>query len=247
MMTAPDPRTREVKNMSRSSILALPSLIVLAILCGCETGPSGRMSPIPPPAGWEEAVEDWRQRKNDQFRRDPETPLLAEDVETFEGLDYWAPDPDYYFVGQVNLYMQPEQFEVVTTSGQVRPCAKVGWVSFEVDGQPLKLQVYRLLDQAQQSGGAAFFVPFMDGTTGQETYPAGRYLDLQGPEGGPFILDFNMAYNPWCAYGAVDRYVCPVTPPENRLSVRVEAGERGYRQPAPPVGDEEEDGAPSPA
>jgi uncharacterized protein (DUF1684 family) len=75
----------------------------------------------------------------------------------------------------------------------------------------------------------------MDGTTGQETYHAGRYVDLQGPEGGPFVLDFNLAYNPWCAYGAAERYVCPVTPPENRLAVRIEAGERGHRSASEPA------------
>jgi uncharacterized protein (DUF1684 family) len=225
--------------------LVVPLLLVLSIvLAGCKTAPTGSLSPIPPPEGWETFVTEWREQKDDQFRNDPETPLLAEDVPGFEGLEYWDPDPDYYFVGQVNMYMQPEQFEIVTTSGQVRPCARVGWISFKLEDQTLKLQVYRLLDQAPQSGGAAFFVPFMDGTTGQETYHAGRYLDLQGPEGGPFVLDFNMAYNPWCAYGAAERYVCPVTPPENRLPVRIEAGERGHRA-APPDAVESEEGIPS--
>jgi uncharacterized protein (DUF1684 family) len=215
--------------------IALPLLVALCVLGGCKTAPSGSLSPIPPPDGWHAAVTEWRERKNDQFKNDPQTPLVAEDVPGFETLDYWEPNPDYYYVGQVNIYMQPEQFEIVTTSGQVRPCAKVGWISFELDGQTLKLQVYRLLDQAPQTGGAAFFVPFMDATTGQETYHAGRYLDLQGPEGGPFVLDFNMAYNPWCAYGAAERYVCPVTPAENRLSVRIEAGERGHRSAPEPT------------
>jgi uncharacterized protein (DUF1684 family) len=209
--------------------------LILVVLGSCKTAPSGSLSPNPPPDRWRDALTDWRERKNDQFKNDPQTPLLAEDVPGFEGLEYWDPNPDFYYVGQINLYMQPEQFDIVTTSGQVRPCSKVGWISFELGGQPLKLQVYRLLDQAPQSGGAAFFVPFMDGTTGQETYHAGRYLDLQGPEGGPFVLDFNMAYNPWCAYGAAERYVCPVTPAENRLAVRIEAGERGHRAAPAPV------------
>jgi uncharacterized protein (DUF1684 family) len=216
--------------MSSKKTLLLSSWVVLALWAGCKTAPSGSLSPIPPPDGWRDAVTEWRERKDAQFKTDPETPLLAQDIPSFGGLDYWDPDPGYYFVGQINMYMQPEQFEIVTTSGQVRPCAKVGWISFQLDGQTLQLQVYQLLDQAPQTGGAAFFVPFMDGTTGHETYPAGRYVDLMGPEGGPFVLDFNMAYNPWCAYGAAERYVCPVTPAENRLAVRIEAGERGYRE-----------------
>lgn len=220
----------------RSKIpVALLLWVSLVVLGGCKTAPSGSLSPIPPPDGWKEALTDWRDKKNDQFKTDPQTPLLAEDVPIFDGLEYWEPKPDYYYVGQINMYVQPEQFEIVTTSGEIRPCSKIGWISFELDGQPLKLQVYKLLDQAPQSGGAAFFVPFMDATTGQETYEAGRYVDLQGPEGGPFVLDFNMAYNPWCAYGAAERYVCPVTPPENRLSVGIEAGERGHRSAPEPA------------
>jgi len=221
--------------MPTKNFVVLLLLVTLAALVGCKTAPTGSLSPIPPPDGWQDALTDWRERKDDQFQNDPQTPLLAEDVPGFGGLEYWEPDPDYYYVGQINMYMQPEQFDIVTTAGQVRPCSKVGWFSFELGGQSLKLQVYRLLDQAPQSGGAAFFVPFMDGTTGQETYHAGRYVDLQGPEGGPFVLDFNMAYNPWCAYGAAERYVCPVTPTENRLAVRIEAGERGHRSAPEPA------------
>lgn len=222
--------------MQRKTLVAVLVSAVLVALGGCKTTPSGALSPIPPPEGWRETVIEWRESKNTQFKNDPQTPLLAEDVPGFESLDYWEPNPDYYFVGQVNMYVQPEQFEIVTTSGQVRPCARVGWVSFKLDGQMLTLQVYRLLDQAPQSGGAAFFVPFMDGTTGQETYHAGRYLDLQGPEGGPFVLDFNMAYNPSCAYGAPERFACPATPAENRLPVRIEVGERGFKAEQPAVG-----------
>ena len=69
----------------------------------------------------------------------------------------------------------------------------------------------------------------MDATTGTETYPAGRYLELFGPPGGPFALDFNRAQNPSCAYGAPERFACPVTPAENRLELRIEAGETGFK------------------
>jgi uncharacterized protein (DUF1684 family) len=218
---------------------ALAALGALAGLTACGGDAPGMMVHIPPPAGWEEGLASSRAERDRYFATSPETPLLAEDVAGFEGLDYWEPDPDYYYVGQVHLYLQPERFEIVTTSGVLRPCEKVGWLGFEHEGQPLRLQVYRLLDQRPQAGGAGFFVPFMDATSGQETYSAGRYVELYGPEGGPYVLDFNTAHNPWCAYGAVDRYVCPVTPPENRLPVRIEAGERGYRHdPSALAGDE---------
>ena len=85
-----------------------------------------------------------------------------------------------------------------------------------------------MLDNPQE-GAADFFLAFTDETTGRETYPAGRYIELDGPPGGPYVLDFNLAYNPYCAYGRPERFACPRTPPENRLSVPIEAGERGYR------------------
>ncbi len=96
----------------------------------------------------------------------------------------------------------------------------------------MTLQVYRLLDLPDRPGGEGLFLPFKDETTGKESYAAGRYVDLEGPDGGPFVLDFNRAYNPSCAYGDPERFQCPVTPAENALPISVTAGERG---PAPAV------------
>ncbi len=96
-------------------------------------------------------------------------------------------------------------------------------MTFHIDGRPHRLQVYRLAD-----GTGELFLPFQDLTTGGDTYPAGRYLNLiPSSQTGPYELDFNLAYNPSCAYGGAERFACPVTPPENRLDVRVAAGERG--------------------
>ncbi|HXV76945.1 MAG TPA: DUF1684 domain-containing protein [Candidatus Polarisedimenticolaceae bacterium] len=209
---------------------AVSGLVLAGLFGACGEPSTGMMVSIPPPDGWREQLEGSRSDKDEFFKTDPGSPLLPAETAAFDGLDYWEPNADYYHVGRVNLYLEPQKFDVVTTSGVIRPCAKVGWVGFRQGGQDHKLQVYRLLDQAPQQGGADYFLPFMDETTGEETYPAGRYVDLVGPEGGPYVLDFNTASNPWCAYGDVDRFVCPVTPPENRLPVRIEAGERGYRQ-----------------
>lgn len=209
---------------------AAPLLLVLCalLLPACGEQRSGGMVAIDPPEGWTSQVAEQRAAKDRQFREDPNTPLRAEDVATFAGLEYWDPDPAFYFVGPVNLYYQPERFTIVTTTGRERPCEKTGWIGFELEGQTFRLQVYRLLDQQLPAGDPGYFLPFMDATTGVDTYPAGRYVDLIGPPGGPFVLDFNTAYNPYCAYGAPERYVCPRTPSENRLPVRIAGGERGY-------------------
>jgi uncharacterized protein (DUF1684 family) len=185
------------------------------------------MTSVPPPSGWEERLVTHRSERDEEFRSGPDTPLLPEDLASFEGLDYWKPDPRYRLVGPLEIYAERERFEIPTTTGKMRPCERYGRVTFELDGRNLELQVYRLLDSGDDPG---LFLPFIDGTTGRETYPAGRYVDLEDESGGTYVLDFNRAYNPLCAYGAPERYVCPVTPPENRLDVRIEAGERGYKR-----------------
>jgi len=188
------------------------------------------MEPVRPSPGWEESLRAERAERDRQMREDPDTPLLAEDVKGFRGLQYWPPDPALRFVGRVEINDRLERFTVVTTSGKPRPCEKYGTVRFVLGGRTFSLRVYRLLDVPSRPGMESLFLPFLDATSGKETYPAGRYVELTGPKGGPYELDFNRAYNPSCAYGALDRFACPLTPPENRLGVRIEAGERGYKR-----------------
>jgi uncharacterized protein len=199
-------------------------LVALALVAGCSPRPTGAMVSIPPPEHWTDGIRAYRADRDRLFREGSDSPLLAEDRPSFTGLEYWEPDPRYYFVGPLHPYPEPMRFEIVSTRGTKRPCEKLGWIAFPLDGAEHRLQVYRLLD-----GDGGLFLPFQDATTGKQTYPAGRYVDLMGPEGGPYVLDFNMAYNPSCAYGAPERYQCPVTPAENRLRVSVAAGERGFK------------------
>lgn len=203
------------------------SLVVMALVAACGGQGAGTMTSVPVPSGWEERLLEHRVERDQTFRYGSDTPLLPEDRLSFEGLEYWDPDPKYRMVGPLQVHDQREQFEIPTTTGKMRPCERYGQVTFELDGSPFKLQVYRLLDSGSDPG---LFLPFIDKTTGRETYPAGRYIDLEGETGGVYVLDFNGAYNPLCAYGAPEEYVCPVTPPENRLDVRIEAGERGYKK-----------------
>jgi uncharacterized protein (DUF1684 family) len=201
----------------------------LAAACG-PVGDPGAMVRIPPPPAWELELAGERRARDEQFRVSRDSPLPERARESFSGLDYYEPSPEYYFVGPVHRHASPQRLTLITTAGQERPAEKYGWVAFPVDGQSCTLQVYRLLDGAGGDDVEQMFVPFRDGTTGEETYPAGRYVNLRGAVGGPWVLDFNSAYNPSCAYGEPERFACPVTPAENRLPVRIEAGERGYRE-----------------
>lgn len=203
-----------------------------ALLAAC-SGRGGSMQALPPPPGWEQAVLETRAERDRTMREDPDTPLRASDVRSFRGLDYFPPDPRYRFVGPIEINERLERFTIVTTSGKPRPCERYGRVHFALAGAARTLEVYRLLDIEARPGRDAFFLPFLDETSGKESYEAGRYVDLEGPRGGPYVLDFNLAYNPSCAYGSPERFACPVTPKENRLPIRVEAGERGYAERAP--------------
>ncbi len=211
---------------------AVVVLALLALLAGC--GPRGggaEMVLEPPPEGWADGVLADRATRDEDFRVPGGSPLPADALETFDGLDYWAPDPEYRFVGAIHEYPPSEPIEMITTTGRVRPAMRHGWLSFRVDGTRLNLQIYRLLDTPETDDPLqALFLPFTDATTGKETYPAGRYVDLALDDQGRYVLDFNRAYNPLCAYGMPERYACPVTPAENRLSVRIEAGELGFRE-----------------
>lgn len=201
---------------------------LLAVAAGC--GRQALMEDIPPPTGWAQRITADRMEKDREFRDGAASPLLPEDRAGFRGLDYWPIQPGYRLVGPMERHRSPERFTILSTSGKPRPCEKYGRVAFALFDKTYGLEVYRLLDVEAEPGRESLFLPFTDETTGRETYPAGRYVDLEGPYGGPYVLDFNRAYNPMCAYGDPERYACPVTPPENRLPLRVEAGERGYRR-----------------
>lgn len=237
-----------LKRPCSGRIIALPAALVAMALVvnGCAADATGSMVVIAPPETWTTDLAGFRADKDEHFRTSADTPLLATNLGTFEGLDYWEPEESLYYVGPIRLHAQPEPFEIVTTSGQRRPCERFGWIEFELGRRPQTLQVYRLLDQ-RGAIPETLLLPFTDGTTGKEGYPAGRYIDLKGPRDerpvtgadgrrwliGPYVLDFNRAFNPSCAYGAPERFACPVTPRENRLAVRIEAGERGFVEPPP--------------
>lgn len=220
-------KVTELSHPRRARIVAiLLTALLLPATPGCR-GDRGRgMVRLPPPPNWSAELERFREAKDEHFRSAPDSPLKEEWVAGFEGLEYWEPDESYYFAGDLRFYAEPVELQMPDTANELRPALRAGWLEFEIDGETQRLQVYRMLDDPQRRGGQGYFLPFADATTGKETYETGRYVELIGPEGGPFVLDFNRAYNPFCAYGKP--YACPLTPKENRLDVRIEAGEREF-------------------
>ena len=208
--------------MLRMTRLA-PLALLAALPIGCGNDGFVEMVHVEPLAGYEQRLAELREQRDLYFAEDAGSPLLDAEREAFDGLEYFELDRSLYFVGDLRLYVEPQSLQMVTTSGKVRDAERIGFVAFRIDDRSYRLQVYRLID-----GSGQLFLPFQDGTTGNETYAAGRYVDLTASSGiGPYELDFNLAYNPSCAYGGADRFVCPVTPAENRLDVHIAAGERG--------------------
>ena len=175
------------------------------------------------PVEYKDAVEGFRLDKDEFFKTDPRSPLPESERAAFTGLPYYPVDEGLAFEDRVlEPYTgdEPSNFQIPTSDGKLRPAHRAGVLRFELDGAPRQLTAYTF----DGGDGQSLFVPFLDGTSGSETYGAGRYLDLEPEADGTYALDFNLAYHPSCVYDA--KFSCPLTPAENRLPVRIEAGER---------------------
>jgi hypothetical protein len=160
----------------------------------------------------------YRANKDEFFGSSAHSPLSHEARHGFTGLEYFEANPDLVY----ELTVTPgdgSTFRVETSDGATRDYSRAGTVSFRVDETDVRLALY-------DTGHEGLFLPFRDTTSGKETYGAGRYLDLQPQPDGTVTLDFNLAYNPFCAYN--DAYSCPLPPVENWLPVAIEAGELDY-------------------
>lgn len=170
-----------------------------------------------------DAIRAFRAEKDAYFRTGARSPLPPAERADFAGIPYFPVDPALRFEGlTLEPYAgdEPTNFAIPTSDEKVRPATRAGSFHFAVAGVPCVLTAYTF--EGAEPGSV--FVPFLDGTTGVESYGAGRYLDLDEEHDGSYVLDFNLAYHPSCVYDM--RFSCPLTPPENRLPVRVEAGER---------------------
>jgi uncharacterized protein (DUF1684 family) len=166
------------------------------------------------------AILSNRAAKDAYFAASLDSPIPPAQRMPFAGLAYFPVDLAYRIEGLQLLAYDgggPRAFWIPTSDGDQRPAERAGSFRFTLGGRDLGLAAYEL-------GAGSLFVPFLDATSGNETYAGGRYLDIEPDADGTFTLDFNAAYHPYCAYSP--DYSCPLTPAENRLAVRIEAGER---------------------
>ncbi len=175
---------------------------------------------------WKKQLERERRLKDNYFKVHPESPIPLSKREKFKGLSYYPPNRDYRLELDLHEYDEKTRIQMQVAHGEEQKYVRWGELQFILQGEECRLQVYK------RDTEEWLFVPFRDQTSGMETYGAGRYLDLQLDENklvdGRWFLDFNRAYNPWCAYN--ESYTCPFTPQENWLDLPIRAGERKYSE-----------------
>ena len=168
-------------------------------------------------------LTEFRKAKDEFFATDHQSPLTHQQQSDFTGLAYFEENASLRYEVDVEEFEEKELVEMQTSTGDVASYTRWGKVAFDVAGERVELTLF-----ADAKGhGHEFFVPFADVTTGTETYDAGRYLDIQQLPGGKTLVDFNVAYNPYCAYN--EQWSCPLTPFENRLKVSIRAGEKSFK------------------
>lgn len=162
----------------------------------------------------------YRMEKDQFFGRHPQSPLTPDQRQNFTGLKYFPENDELRLEVEVELFKDQEPMQMQTSTGGVQTYVRHGRFKFQVEGEDAELTIY------QNEHG--YFLPFVDSLAGRETYPAGRYLEPEALPGNRFFVDFNLAYNPFCAYN--EMWSCPITPAENRLKVPIRAGEKLFHE-----------------
>ena len=176
-------------------------------------------------------VKIFREGRDKEFRDPKESPLTKEDFSLFKGLNYYSVSSKYKVKARFVKTSNEQQFEAETSNGDPRLLVKYGYLEFSLDGKTQRLNLYQTIVPPDSSdyedAKNTLFLPFKDLTNNEETYGGGRYMDFRLPKANKLIVDFNLAYNPSCAYGR--KYSCFLVPKENHLNVAIKAGEKKYQ------------------
>ena len=170
---------------------------------------------------WTVYIKRIREEKNRFFAADWQSPIPPQERSKFTGLTYYPPDPSYMFALTLFEHKDKQVIQIEDTGGNLRNFLRWGEFRFNISGEDCVLQAYKSAPSEMR-----LFVPFRDATSGKETYGAGRYIDLDyeidKTSDGKWILDFNKAYNPYCAYN--HKYSCPIPPDDDYFDMEILAG-----------------------
>lgn len=169
-------------------------------------------------------IKKFQKELNEEYLNPKETPLRGDNFTSFKEHPFFPVDLKYRVTAQFTKTDNAKPFDLPTSSGKTKSYREYGKAMFDLNGKSYTLTIYQSLDLIKQEKYRDhLFLPFRDATNEKETYGGGKYMDLKIPKGNTIILDFNLSYQPYCAYNAYD-YNCPVVPEENRLPVEIRAG-----------------------
>lgn len=174
-------------------------------------------------SNYEEKIKKHQKELNEEYRNRDESPLSAKDLKKFKKHKFFPIDQSYRIEARFTKMEKPQFFQMKTSSARIADYDIFGIAEFELNGKKYAMNIYqshRLRESDEYKD--YLFMPFTDETNGKDTYGGGRYIDLSIPEGDMIVIDFNKAYNPYCAYS--NQYSCPIPPRENDMNTRVEAG-----------------------
>ena len=198
---------------------AVPGILVVVICAAAIIV----LQPITAKRNYERGIQSQRRELDEFMGQGVGSPIPPAERKEFSGLRYYAIDEKYRVKANLTRFTDPEIIEVPLTSGAFDRYTRYGMAEFNLDDTTNSLELWK-----PESGSAdnRLFVAFTDATSGDITYGGGRYLNLYLDNTDYIMIDFNLAYNPYCVYDY--SYACPLAPPENRLSIAVEAGEMSY-------------------
>ncbi len=173
---------------------------------------------------------EFQREMNAKFKDASKSPLTKSGLRKFKGLDFFPINPKFKVTAKLIKTPDAKTFNFPTTTSRIAKYKKYGEVYFSIDGTDFKLDIYKdpnpRIDYKHH-----LFLPFLDETNGKTSYGGGRFIDVlttDEQKDGTIIIDFNTAYNPYCAYS--DRYSCPITPRNNFLAIAIEAGVMAYEK-----------------
>lgn len=172
---------------------------------------------------------EFQREINAEYKDATTSPLKEKDRKGFTGLDFFKFDSTFIVKATFKRTPNEEVFKMKTTTSRLPEYVKYGEVTFQLEGKTHQLNIYQNQGLINKEAYKDYlFLPFLDNTNGGESYGGGRYIDMRIPEGDTMDIDFNKAYNPYCAYN--EKYSCPIVPRENYLDVEVRAGVKVFKK-----------------
>jgi len=196
----------------------LVALLIAMLFAGCTENKKPILDATP-----------FQKKMNAEFKDASRSPLKEKDLKVFKGLDFFSFDSTFVVKATLKRTPDSEWFNMKTTKNSMSKERIYGVLKFKIKEQSYQLNVYQGEELMQTEGYKDYlFLPFLDNSNGLSTYAGGRYMDLRIPHGDTIKLDFNSAYNPYCAYN--EKYSCPIVPRVNNLDLKVNAGVKAFKK-----------------